>query len=55
MSVSLFWQDNNHCLVVTMSPEENFEEKRKEEEKERLQKMVEKLTDEDKEKIFKKG
>jgi hypothetical protein len=27
-----------------MSPEENFEEKRKEEEKERLQKMVDRLT-----------
>lgn len=53
--VKQYFKDNNHCLVVTMSPEENFEEKRKEEEKERLQKMVEKLTDEDKEKIFKKG
>lgn len=38
-----------------MSPDEKFEEKRKEEETTRLQKMVEKLTDEDKEQIYKKG
>ena len=38
-----------------MSPDEQFEEKRKEEEKTRLQNMIEKLTDDDKDKIFQKG
>lgn len=53
--VKQYFKNNKHCLVSTMSPDEKFEEKRKEEETTRLQKMVEKLTDEDKEQIYKKG
>ncbi|XP_060572656.1 presequence protease, mitochondrial-like, partial [Ruditapes philippinarum] len=47
--------DNSHRLTVVMSPDEEYDEKRKTKEQDKLRSCIQKLSDTDKEKIFELG
>ena len=49
------FQDNSHRLTLVMSPDEKFEEKRYEEEEEKLNSLVNKLSEDDRERIYTEG
>lgn len=51
--VKEYFKDNTHRLTVKMVPDETYEEKLKKGEDELLQEKVSKLTDDDREKLFK--
>lgn len=53
--VENYFKTNKHRLVLTMSPDENYEQKKLELETNLLQKKISDLTPEMKEKIFKEG
>ncbi|KAK3104887.1 hypothetical protein FSP39_012452 [Pinctada imbricata] len=53
--VKQYFKDNHHKLTLTMSPEENYEARRSEEEVERLKLHVDSLTVEDKDIIYHRG
>ncbi|KAK6166270.1 hypothetical protein SNE40_023007 [Patella caerulea] len=53
--VQQYFKTNNHSYSLTMSPDEKFEENRKEEEKKRLEKKVKELSDEEKQVVYNRG
>ncbi|KAK3769391.1 hypothetical protein RRG08_029019 [Elysia crispata] len=53
--VKHYLKDNQHRLTLTMGPDSDFEAKRAREEEKRLAGMVERLGDQDKQKIHKRG
>lgn len=56
---ALFWdiflQDNPHKLTLSMSPEEDYHDKKAKMETEKLEKKVNALSEEEKTEIFEKG
>ncbi|XP_044265991.1 presequence protease, mitochondrial [Tribolium madens] len=52
--VKQYFKDNNHRLVLTMSPDMDYEKKQQAQEQELIKKKTEKLTENDKEVLFKK-
>ena len=53
--VKQYWKDNNHKLTLIMSPDEKYMEKQQKNEEEKLQKCIDSLTEEDKERIYQVG
>ncbi|XP_053386243.1 presequence protease, mitochondrial-like [Mercenaria mercenaria] len=53
--VKEYFKDNSHRLTLVMSPEEEFEEKRRAKEQEKLQNCIQNLSAQDKTKIFQLG
>lgn len=55
MLVDRYLLNNKHKLIMTMSPENNYEELRKEDEKKLLKKILTSLSDTDKDNIYQQG
>lgn len=53
--VQQYFKDNRHKLILTMSPDENYEQKFVERETSNLKEKVEKLNDADKTRVFEDG
>ncbi|KAL4217277.1 Presequence protease [Mactra antiquata] len=53
--VKQYLKDNPHRLTLVMSPDEQYEEKRQKKESEKLTECIDKLTDEDRKRIYKLG
>ena len=51
----MFLQDNTHKLSLVMQPDEKYDEKLKEKEENRLASLVNKLTDNERTKLFQRG
>ncbi|KAJ8299013.1 hypothetical protein KUTeg_023073 [Tegillarca granosa] len=50
-----YFKENQHFLTLTMSPDEKFEENRKQEETTRLNKLIQSLSEEDRKVIYSRG
>lgn len=53
--VEFYFANNKHRLTMTMSPDEQYEKKFNESERNNLKAKVDRLTDQDRERIFKEG
>ncbi|WAR10315.1 CYM1-like protein [Mya arenaria] len=53
--VQQYFKANTHCLTLVMSPDEKYDDIRKQGEQEKLKACVNKLTDQDREKVLKLG